>query len=104
MVLQVAMETWKQQKNMEYLYQDLPITPLESLKSTYGSKKIVFFKKSIYKKFSMYDMLPKVYALNVSEERLFRIILFFFFFKFMKCYFEERHQNSFREKSWVQNR
>ena len=27
----------------------------------------------------MYDMLPKVYALNVSEERLFSIILFFFF-------------------------
>ena len=27
----------------------------------------------------MYDMLPKVYALNVSEERLFSIILFFNF-------------------------
>ena len=28
MVLQVAMETWKQQKNMENLYQDLPINPI----------------------------------------------------------------------------
>ena len=28
MVLQVAMETWKQQKNMENLYQDLPIHPI----------------------------------------------------------------------------
>ena len=45
MVLQVAMETWKQQKNMENLYQDLPITPIrKSQVDLWQQKKLLSLK------------------------------------------------------------